>query len=519
VRSVLANGSIMFTTPVALTIQPANPGIFFQPNTANPSLAMANHASSYATSIVSIDGGVAAGGTATITVNGRPYSYTATAMDTLDSIRNALVVQLNRDPQVSASNAGVFDRIILKARVQGPQGNGIPVTGSATGGSLVVSVFDPATCCSNVAGAAVTSTNPAVPGELISITATGLGLPRLTDDIAGFIQTGVPYPVNGPPTTPQNFVSSLVGGATADVLQASMLQGTVGNNLVLLHLNSGLVTNPITIMTISQNTFTSNPVAIPVISPNGSSGLDPLLNIVSTHSGNFFQGQQNATYTLTITNNGGGNPSNGVVTVTEALPVGMTLVQMIGNGWTCNGNVCTRSDALLATLSYPTITVLVNISATATSPQSNVAKVTGGGSASTSTADVTVINTTAPSNPPNLSVALTHTGNFTQGQQNATYTVTVGNKGGASSTSGVVNVNLVLPVGLTAVSMAGDGWTCSTSTCSRVDALGGGSSYPAITATVSVDAAAPASVTTSAVASGGGSGGAVTSNATTIQAK
>lgn len=519
VRSVLANGSVMFTTPVALTIEPANPGIYFQPGTSNPSLALAYHASSYASSIVSIDGGVSAGAMATVTVNGRPYSYTATAMDTLDSIRNALLVQLNRDPQVSASNAGVFDRILLKARVQGPQGNGIPVTGSATGGSLVVSVFDPTTCCSNVAGAPITSTNPAVPGELISIFATGLGLPTLNDNIVGLIQTGVPYPVNGPPTVPQNFVSSLVGGSTADVIQASMQPGTVGGNIVLLHLNQGLVSNPTTIATIAQNTFTSNQVALPVVSPNGSSGLDPLLTIVSTHSGNFFQGQQNATYILTITNNGGGNPSNGLVTVTETLPPGMTLVQMIGDGWTCNSNVCTRSDALLATLAYPSITVLVNVSATATSPQSNVAKVTGGGSAATSSTDVTVINTTAPSNPPVLSIAITHSGNFTQGQQGATYTITVGNKGGASSTSGTVYANLVLPAGLTAVTLAGTDWTCSTDSCSRADALGGGSSYPAITATVNVAANAPASVTTQAVVLGGGAAGAVATNTTTIQAK
>ena len=519
VRSVLAIGSIQVTTPVALTIVPANPGIFFQTGTANPSLAVALHASSYASAIVSIDGGVAAGSIATVTVNGRSHSYTATAMDTLDSIRNALVVQLNRDPQVSASIAGVFDRIILKARVQGPQGNGIPITGTATGGSLVVSVFDPTTCCSNVAGSKITNTNPAVPGELITIFATGLGLPRLTDDIQGFIQTGVPYPIAGPPTVPQNFVSSLVGGSTADVIQATMQPGTVGGNQILLHLNSGLVSNPITIATIAQNTFTSNQVALPVVSPNGQSGLDPLLTIVSTHSGNFYQGQQNATYILTITNNGGGNPSTGLVTVTETLPAGMTLVQMIGDGWACTGNVCTRSDALLATLAYPTITVLVNVSATATSPLSNVAKVTGGGSAATSSTDVTVINTTAPSNPPALSISLTHTGNFTQGQQNATYTITVSNKSGASSTSGVVYANQVLPVGLTAVSMAGTGWTCSPDSCSRVDALGGGSSYPAITATVNVAANAPAQVTNQAVTLGGGSAGAVTSNTTIIQPK
>jgi len=161
--------------------------------------------------------------------------------------------------------------------------------------------------------------------------------------------------------------------------------------------------------------------------------------------------------------------------------------------------------------------VIDNVSSTATSPLTNTAKITGGGSSSSTANDVTVINTTAPSNPPNLSIALTHTGNFSHGQQNATYTITVSNKSGASSTSGSVNVNEVLPAGLTAVSMAGTGWTCSTDACSRADALSGGSSYPTITVTVSVDASAPASVTNTAVVSGGGSPASVTTNATTIQ--
>ncbi len=521
VRSVMPNGAIMYSSAVAVPIVGANPGIYFQPGTANPALGYVYHGSSYATAVVSVDGGVSAGSTATITVNGRVYTYTATAIDSLDSIRNAMVVRLNKDPQLSASLAGVFDRIVLKARVEGPQGNGIPITGTSTGGSLVVSVLDSQTCCSNIAGRPVTNSNPAVPGELIVMYATGLGVPTLNDNIQGLIQTGVPYPINGPPTAPetQNFVSSTVGGSTADVIQASLQPGTVGGNVVVLHLNSGLVTSTSTLATISSNDgYTSNQVAFPLVSPGGNSGLDPLLTIVSTHGGvNFYQGQQNATYTLTITNNGGGNPSNGLVTVTETLPTGFTLVRMIGDGWSCNGNVCTRSDALLATLAYPTITVIVDIASTATSPLSNVAKVTGGGSPSTSSTDVTVVNTTAPSNPPNLSVAITHTGNFTQGQQNATYTLTVSNKGGVSSTSGTVYVNEILPVGLTAVSMSGTGWVCSPDSCSRADALGGGSSYTPITVTVNVSATAPASVTDTVIVFGGGSAASVSTNATTIQ--
>ena len=95
---------------------------------------------------------------------------------------------------------------------------------------------------------------------------------------------------------------------------------------------------------IAQGTFVSNQVAFPLVSETGVSSLDPVFLISSSHTdtGDFFQGEQNAAYTLSITNTGGGNPSNGLVTVTETVPAGLTLVQMIGDGWNCSGNVCTR---------------------------------------------------------------------------------------------------------------------------------------------------------------------------------
>jgi uncharacterized protein (TIGR03437 family) len=517
VRSVMPNGSVMYTTAMALSIVPANPGLYFVPGTSNPSTGILYHGSSYATSVVSVDGASAAGASATVTVNGRKYTYTATVLDTLDSIRNALVVQLNRDPQVSAAIAGVFDRIILSARVAGPEGEGITITGSASGGSLVTTVFDTTTCCSNIAGSLVTPTNPAVPGELVIAYATGLGLPNLTDQIGPLIQTGVQYPASGPATVPENFVSSLAGGSTADVIQATMQPGTVGGNEVILHLNQGLVTSSTTLLTIAQNDYTSNQVSFPLVSPAGASALDPRMTVVSSHVGSFYQGQNNAYYTLTVTNAGGGNPSVGQVTVTETLPTGMTLVRMLGDGWNCSGNVCTRSDQLLATLSYPPITVIVDVSSTADSPLSNTAKSTGGGGGTTTSTDPTTIDTTAPSNPPSLTVTSTHTGSFTLGQKNATYTLTVSNAKGKSATSGSVFVYEVLPASMTIVSMAGTDWTCSGTECSRSDALDAGDSYQPITVVVSVAASAPASITNMVVVDGGGSGAYVGNDATTIQ--
>ena len=133
-----------------------------------------------------------------------------------------------------------------------------------------------------------------------------------------------------------------------------------------------------------------------------------------------------------------------------------------------------------------------------------------------------VILTTNPPSVPDLTITKTHTGNFTQGQTGATYTITVANAGTGPS-SGAVNVSDTLPTGLTATAITGTGWTCTlgnpTSTCNRSDVLANGSSYSAITLTVTVSGTAPASVTNSASVSGGGetnTGNDTASDTTTI---
>jgi uncharacterized repeat protein (TIGR01451 family) len=105
----------------------------------------------------------------------------------------------------------------------------------------------------------------------------------------------------------------------------------------------------------------------------------------------------------------------------------------------------------------------------------------------------------------NMTVLKTHTGSFIQGQTGASYTITAFNAGGVA-TSGAVTVADTLPTGLTATAISGTGWSCtlSTVTCSRSDVLAAGSSYPAITLTVSVAISAPLSVTNIATVSGGG---------------
>ncbi|HEY6305350.1 MAG TPA: hypothetical protein VI488_02695, partial [Candidatus Angelobacter sp.] len=105
---------------------------------------------------------------------------------------------------------------------------------------------------------------------------------------------------------------------------------------------------------------------------------------------------------------------------------------------------------------------------------------------------------------PDLTIAKSHSGNFTQGDAGDTYTITVTNVG-PSPTVGTVTVSDAVPAFLIPTAIAGTGWTCSTLTsCTRSDALPGGSSYPPITFTVSVAVNAPPSLTNSVTVSGGG---------------
>ena len=117
---------------------------------------------------------------------------------------------------------------------------------------------------------------------------------------------------------------------------------------------------------------------------------------------------------------------------------------------------------------------------------------------------------------PALSISKSHTGSFTEGQAGAVYAVTVSNATGAGSTSGTVTVTETPPSGETLVSMSGSGWSCSGTTCTRSDALAGGSSYPSITVTVNVSAGASSPQVNSVSVSGGGSASAGAMDSTTI---
>src|SRR5260370_1226383 len=212
----------------------------------------------------------------------------------------------------------------------------------------------------------------------------------------------------------------------------------------------------------------------------------PDLTIAKSHSGNFTQGQVGATYSITATNSGFAATS-GTVTVTDTLPAGLTATAISGTGWTCvlGTLTCTRSDALAAGSSYPAITLTVTVANNAAASVTNTANVSGGGQTNTandSASDATTINQL-----PDLTIAKSHSGNFTQGQVGATYSITATNSGSAP-TSGTVTVTDTLPAFFLMIRRTPRSTLFPYATLfrSRSDALAAGASYPAITLTVNV---------------------------------
>ncbi len=98
-----------------------------------------------------------------------------------------------------------------------------------------------------------------------------------------------------------------------------------------------------------------------------------------TRTGGFAPGGTGE-YEITASNGGVGSTS-GTVTVSDSLPNVFTASSASGSGWNCNliPVSCTRSDALAAGASYPTITVIVQVAQNASGTVTNQATVSGGG--------------------------------------------------------------------------------------------------------------------------------------------
>jgi hypothetical protein len=275
VRTVHNDGTVTNANAVSIPIVLENPGIFAEDGN-DPRLVMAYHSSSNAIALVDVSGQINAGDTASLKIEERNYTYAIQSTDTLATVRDALIVLVNSNPdeKVTASPTGQYNRIVLTAKLAGPDGNGIAIgvansTTNTSGASITVTTLGNAfTCCASAAGTRVTQDNPAIPGEVITIFAAGLGQTTLADGstpagVSGQVYHGPDY--NIPETLVDN---AQVGGQTANILSAGLKPGMIGIYEVKLQLGTSLPTNLNTQMYIAQSFFTSNIVTIPVVSPS-----------------------------------------------------------------------------------------------------------------------------------------------------------------------------------------------------------------------------------------------------------
>ena len=127
--------------------------------------------------------------------------------------------------------------------------------------------------------------------------------------------------------------------------------------------------------------------------------ITPDLTATLIHAGNFTQADSGDAYSITVSNIGS-SASLGAITVSNALPPGLTATAISGSGWTVDlGTLtATRSESLLPGASYPPITITVDVSTNAAASVTNVVIVSGG-------SDSVLTNNTA--SDPTTIVALT----------------------------------------------------------------------------------------------------------------
>ncbi len=289
VRTTHNDGSVTVTNATPIYIAPANPGIFDAPankGDVRPWPATgAYHQAGNPQAVIDVTGTVNAGDVATVKIGSASYNYTVVAADTLSTIVTGIVNAINNgnDPSATATYGAAFNRVVVVARQSGAAGNGISVAGSVSGSAkITLTAYTNQTCCNVIPGSLLTPSNPAAPGETITLSAAGLGqVQNLSGNVISDTATGGPY--NGYPiNTATNSVSATIGtnNTTAQVVGAGLTQGSYGIYQVQIIIPQDQATNAATQVSIAQNAFISNIVTIPVgpavSNPNNLVGASPI---------------------------------------------------------------------------------------------------------------------------------------------------------------------------------------------------------------------------------------------------
>jgi uncharacterized repeat protein (TIGR01451 family) len=286
--------------------------------------------------------------------------------------------------------------------------------------------------------------------------------------------TGWLCSANGQTVTCANSSSLAPNSSTSIALVvavASNVTGSVSNTATVT--NSGdFITGP---SDSSTDTMTVN------------SSSAPHLSITKSHSGNFTAGT-NGVFTVAVSNSGS-VATTGAITVTDTLPAGLTFVSGTGTNWTCAAATqvvtCTNPGPIASSASAGNITLTTAVASAAPASISNTATAATTGSASASSTDTVTVTSAAA---PDLSIAKSHSGNFTAGT-NGVFMIAVSNVGSAPTT-GAITVTDTLNASFGFVSASGTNWTCAAVsqlvTCTNPGPIANGASAGNIALTVLV---------------------------------
>jgi hypothetical protein len=400
---------------------------------------------------------------------------------------------------VTLNNFSTNDVNDLASLLVGPGGNNLDFF-SFTGASPGADTFGPVnlTFDDNGSHGVINGFDPNVTGSYkpTSFNAGGnlLAYPACPPNVTDCLSANVGPPLSTDPFTPTNKATTAGTGILGNATNSGVFGGTPsstynGNGTWSLYLDdaphgAGRQT------TISGGWCVNLTENLPDIS---------LTATPMTHSPSTFTRGQSASFTVTASNLGPGPTGNPTLTITDTLPTGLTYASASGTGWTCGavGQVvtCTNSTPI-ASGSSSAVTINVTVgNTTADSITNSASNNSTGGDDPTTTANDTTSSGTIQVAGTILTINKTHTDPFTQGQNGATYSITVTNTGasgtgtGPGVTTGTITVTDTIPSAFVVTGFSGTGWTCQplpALMCTLNSSLGVGATTGAITLTVNV---------------------------------
>ncbi len=247
-----------------------------------------------------------------------------------------------------------------------------------------------------------------------------------------FASSSVTPSVNGQTVTWPTVGTLANGGTLVYTLTVNVAGGATGT------LNN---TTSVTSATTDPNAVNNSAIQSSTVGSTAD------VSVTKTIGGAVEAGSQ-ATYTVTVTNNGPSNAAS--VVVTDVLPTGMSYASATPTPTTVVGQTITWPTlASLANGASQVYTLTVNVSAGASGDLTNLVTASSSSTPDPNGANNTATQTSTVGATADLSIAKTGGAAVTAGGQ-ATYTITVNNNGPSNASSVVVTD--VLPAGMTFVS-------------------------------------------------------------------